>query len=1251
MKTDSCSTPFFIVLALWGLFCGGIARADIPVWTGATGTEWSTASNWTPSVVPGSTSNVRINVNASGIYPLISQNATYAISVLNIGYTASSNSSAWATLNMTAGSLTTTNAYLGTNSRAQLNLSGATINVVNATVVGGAVYPGRVDIIDGTLLARSLTVNPGSNIDLSGSGMLQIASASTQIQKIYTAVEDGRISSWNGRGVPVPTYNATTNTVVITAGPEPDMNAAYHPEPENGAMDVGLQATLAWSPGDDAVTHKVYLGTDPANLSLVATQSATSVTGSFQADTDYYWRVDEILSGGSVVMGPIWKFTPTTPRSFWGSQPVNPGKIALVQGVGFANVRVQVAQLAAGTGSPNVAAATAPHSSQPILTDAATLGALAWTDAQVVQQSSSTIHFKIPATFTAGVYAYKVTSRDGNNQNILTSAIYLLNVPQQTWVLGDRGTSATPGGMLRVTGNCMAFSSGGTPAIALVNDSNQIVRTISASAKGQYSNQFAVPSDLPPGSYRLWVSNGHGGSGGWQLCQTKDFDLSQTQTFSFQPAPVAGSYSYTMNPDSPTLEADFAAALAAATAANGGTIHFPAGTYAFSKGYTVPDNTTITGAGRDATTLAFSNGTKIGSDWYELILKNNTILQDATITALGFSSVVVAAQSNTTSNVTIRRIGTLQNQTAGSNVGIALRGSGGIVENCVLNGCISGIQLRYADHARVVGNTVNALNGPFGCMTVNGVIAENNTLTVTRDGLSDAGNGMTVYGDPCSQNVYFANNTAGAAPGLSTMSQWTTDGADGIYFGFADRASSGATTGSITLAGPLLTHRSWPGKFGVFVVAGRGAGQWRRVLSHVDTSSSSTLMLDRPWDIDPDSSSIVTAVAVIGKAILHNNRFTNCSTYLDAYQVAVDYIMADNTITLQSDTTRGECQASGGGHNSALMPCWHYQLLNNDLRRGNLLFGVSCKGVSNRGPNYSWYTDGSLLYDFVCRGNRTNAESTASSLILGTVSGYASFFRLTGGLVEDCLLPLGKIGNVENLFVGGRSWFQPQNVPITDGLLFQIDASNSLSVERDFNNLVTCWWNVAPAGGSGVGGCAVPGSTGNSSPGWAMNQLNGLPVVDFGASGSGRWMQFKDPDGADLNLVTIRTVFWVMKGANFLLGDDNSFHFHRPVVPLGNPANPLWEVQNASTYVKNGKTYLNGTQIDGTTTPLPLQYSVISLVTTGNVQASRLCIDRNYMNRTGGQQIAEILIYNRALTDAERLQVEAYLGSKWMATQ
>jgi hypothetical protein len=159
------------------------------------------------------------------------------------------------------------------------------------------------------------------------------------------------------------------------------------------------------------------------------------------------------------------------------------------------------------------------------------------------------------------------------------------------------------------------------------------------------------------------------------------------------------------------------------------------------------------------------------------------------------------------------------------------------------------------------------------------------------------------------------------------------------------------------------------------------------------------------------------------------------------------------------------------------------------------------------------------------------------------------------------------------------------------------------------------------------------------SPVYKAAIINDLPVVRFGTD------SFNFP-----RISTIRSVFWVLKeniGASqprFLLGDSGSYHFHRSD---GGPNGPLWSGWTHPN-ILNGTTRLMGTPVNGAETPLPGgTFQLVSLVTAGNVEANNITDDRNIANRSWNGDIAEILIYDKALSSAEEAQVGNYLTVKY----
>jgi hypothetical protein len=92
------------------------------------------------------------------------------------------------------------------------------------------------------------------------------------------------------------------------------------PQPARGAADVQMNVILSWTPADSAASHQIYFGTDEAAVRDADTGSPEYKgskalgaenydPGLLDADTTYYWRVDEVDAQGNTAKGPLWIFT------------------------------------------------------------------------------------------------------------------------------------------------------------------------------------------------------------------------------------------------------------------------------------------------------------------------------------------------------------------------------------------------------------------------------------------------------------------------------------------------------------------------------------------------------------------------------------------------------------------------------------------------------------------------------------------------------------------------------------------------------------------------------------------------------------------------------------------------------------------------------------------------------------------------------------------------------------------------------
>jgi endonuclease/exonuclease/phosphatase family metal-dependent hydrolase len=100
-------------------------------------------------------------------------------------------------------------------------------------------------------------------------------------------------------------HRAVLTTFMLTPPLLPDK--ANSPVPSNGAMKVSLSPTLNWLPGNNALGHAVYFGTNASPELLTNTSVTTIALTNLLPLTAYYWRVDEVIPDGSIT-GDLWTF-------------------------------------------------------------------------------------------------------------------------------------------------------------------------------------------------------------------------------------------------------------------------------------------------------------------------------------------------------------------------------------------------------------------------------------------------------------------------------------------------------------------------------------------------------------------------------------------------------------------------------------------------------------------------------------------------------------------------------------------------------------------------------------------------------------------------------------------------------------------------------------------------------------------------------------------------------------------------------
>jgi len=120
---------------------------------------------------------------------------------------------------------------------------------------------------------------------------------------------------------------------------------ARRPDPADGATLEQTWVSLIWGPGDGAVSHDLYFGTNVDDVSagaegafvgnLATTQQVVGFPGfpapeGLQPGTTYYWRVDEVNDAdpNSPWKGKIWSFA-VPPKTAYNPDPAADTKFAL----------------------------------------------------------------------------------------------------------------------------------------------------------------------------------------------------------------------------------------------------------------------------------------------------------------------------------------------------------------------------------------------------------------------------------------------------------------------------------------------------------------------------------------------------------------------------------------------------------------------------------------------------------------------------------------------------------------------------------------------------------------------------------------------------------------------------------------------------------------------------------------------------------------------------------------------------------
>ena len=660
---------------------------------------------------------------------------------------------------------------------------------------------------------------------------------------------------------------------------------------------------------------------------------------------------------GALFLGASSKPAGAAPSIFWVSDPINPGETVLLTGAGLAKIEKILISLVPNTADKEMSESTPKELIEP------------------TQRNDQSLKFTLPHSMERGVYRFNLMGPDGN-------AVGYLNEPTVYWVQGDHGTSATPGGWIRVFGRNI----GRTPKaqLALTDDGRR--RILTPDHFDLWNASFKVPLDLITGTYTLALWNGEGDRSTWRkvgVLSVRSQNLSRSPTIN---ARAAGAVGDGHHDDTRALNT----ALDVLHQRGGGTLLLPRGRYLLSGTLNIPTHVTLRGQARELVSL----------NWLDMkdpppaLIEGHSdfTVEDLTLYASNYSSVIsggISASDDVNDgmppkdirikNVLIRASAyrghitpeqALQRYKNGRKdrslngpVTIQLSGENISIIDSDIYGSGSPFYLFRPQHALIARNTFYNGRGWYSITGADGVIFEGNKI-IGGDTQSTGGGINTLSRDTAfSQNVYFARNS------FSLMHGWdreaiTSDGPGGFYYGHVK--ANNATHLALTSADGLqkATSRTWIGA-GFFIIAGTGVGQFGTITEY---NGNNGISLARALAVPPDDSSLVTIVPMQRNYLMIDNNFSDTGAAVQFYGTSINHVVSGNT------ATRSIGFIDRGLFYHWFQPNWYNQFLNNKILEGNI-YGLGGGNVipaaavigiygQNKTPNAPPLTRGIIL-----RGN------------------------------------------------------------------------------------------------------------------------------------------------------------------------------------------------------------------------------------------------------------------------------------------
>lgn len=559
----------------------------------------------------------------------------------------------------------------------------------------------------------------------------------------------------------------------------------------------------------------------------------------------------------------------TRPVIVWASDPAAPDETVLLTGEGLGPEAV--VELTRLEDTPTTHPTLKP------------LGELkGWERIKPLQASGESLKFVVPKAWKEGIFACRVRSGEA------LSSVTLLNEPEPWWWQGDGGETVSRFGWIRVFGKSLSHQDDSWRMCALRADGRQFDLNLAMGEISPYALWRCRPKEA--GDYTLYVHNGWGGDAGWRAAGSLTIAPDQDEKTEI----------YDVKDFGPDPGQALLAALKKAETNGGGTVYLPRGRYPVKDRLVIPPGTLLKGERMDLVSLYWPD---FETPPKELISGADYGLEELTIYCQNHKDVVTDtadSKSFTLKKVRIRancyfmiekvgqefrkRRGPASHTQCGA--AVLLRGRNFMIMNCDIYASNYAIRGMKAKVGMIYGNTLRYGGRGYSIENTDRLILEGNVIE--GNNLLSIGNDITTFWTSTCRNIYYHGNKVRQMYGAD-REMMTLDAGGGAYLGKVAKVEGVRMT---LAADPVFMdyapkpHTNYDGG-AVTILSGKGAGQYRLVARNAGREWE----VDRPWDIVPDETSLVSIAPFRGRHIFLENSFEDggaVQLYGAAYETIIE---------------------------------------------------------------------------------------------------------------------------------------------------------------------------------------------------------------------------------------------------------------------------------------------------------------------------------------------------------------------------